>query len=119
MTSQEIHDYGIQIASNLLEKESYEIQGVNNELGLNPQIIAKKENQSSYIAIRTGCYPGEGQLEESDHSKMKELAELVGAVPFFGSVGIANSDSKTEEGMGIPVKGAGFNAKWFGLKKIS
>ena len=52
MTSQEIHDFGIQIASNLLEKESYEIQGVNNELGLNPHIIAEKENQSSYIAIR-------------------------------------------------------------------
>ncbi|SVD72434.1 uncharacterized protein METZ01_LOCUS425288 [marine metagenome] len=31
MTSQEIHDFGIQIVSNLLEKESYEIQGVNNE----------------------------------------------------------------------------------------
>ena len=119
MTSQEIHDFGIQIASGLLEDEGYEIQSVNKELGLNPQIIAKKENHSAYIAIRTGCYPGEGQLEESDHSKMKELAELVGAVPFFGSVGIANSDSKTEEGMGIPVKGAGFNAKWSGLKKIS
>jgi hypothetical protein len=119
MTSQEIHDFGIQIASGLLEDEGYEIQSVNKELGLNPQIIAKKENHSAYIAIRTGCYPGEGELEESDHSKMKELAELVGAVPFFGSVGIANSDSKTEEGMGIPIKGAGFNAKWSGLIKIT
>ena len=119
MTSQEIHDFGIQIASNLLEKESYEIQGVNNELGLNPQIVAEKENQLAYIAIRTGCYPGEGQLEEPDHFKMKELAELAGAVPFFGSVGIANSDSKTTEGMGSPVKGAGFNVKWSGLNKIT
>ena len=92
---------------------------VKKELGLNPQIIAKKENHSAYIAIRTGCYPGEGQLEESDHSKMKELAELDGAVPFFVSVGIANSDSKTEEGMGIPIKGAGFNAKRSGLIKIT
>ena len=119
MTSQEIHDFGIEIASGLLEKEGYEIQTVNNELGLDPQIIAKKENQSAYIAIRTGCYPGEGQLEESDHSKMKVLAELEGAVPFFVSVGIANSDSKTEEGMSIPVRGAGFNAKWSGLIKIT
>ena len=117
MTSHEIHDFGIEIASGLLEKDGYEIQSVNNELGLNPQIIAKKENQSAYIAIRTGCYPGEGQLEESDHSKMKDLAELNGAVPFFVSVGIANSDTKT--GMSIPVKGAGFNAKCSGLIKIT
>ena len=70
MTSQEIHDFGIQIASGLLEEEGYEIQSVNKELGLNPQIIAKKENHSAYIAIRTGCYPGEGQLEEMEKSNL-------------------------------------------------
>ena len=48
---------------------------------------------------------------------MKDLAELNGAVPFFVSVGIANSDTKT--GMSIPVKGAGFNAKCSGLIKIT
>jgi methanogenic corrinoid protein MtbC1 len=60
MTTEEIHDFGIEIVSNQLKKEGYEIQSVNTELGKNPQIITKKETQLAFIAVRTACYPEKG-----------------------------------------------------------
>jgi hypothetical protein len=119
MTMEEIHDFGIEIVFNQLKKEGYEIQSVNTVYGMNPQIIAKKGNQLAFIAIRTACYPGKGQLEESVHFQMIEHADKHGAIPYFASVGIANADATTDEEIAIPLKGAGFHVAYEGMVIIS
>ena len=119
MTIEEIHDFGIEIVFNQLKKEGYEIQSVNTKFGMNPQIIAKKESQLAFIAVRTACYPEKGRLDESVHFQMIEHADKRGAIPYFASVGIANTDSTTEEEMSVPVKNAGFHVAYEGMSIIT
>ena len=114
MTIDEIHHFGIEIVFNQLKKEGYEIQSVNTEIGLNPQIIAKRDGLA-FIVVRTACYPEKGKLENSVHFKMIEHADKHGAIPYFASVGIANADAITEDEMSIPVKGAGFYVAYEGI----
>jgi hypothetical protein len=119
MTMEEIHDFGIEIVLKQLKKKGYEIQIVNTEYGMNPQIVGKKENNLAFIAVRTACYPEKGQLEESIHFEMIEHADKYGAIPYFASVGIANADAITDEAMAIPLKGAGFHVAYEGMVMIS
>jgi len=119
MTIEEIHDFGIEIVFNQLKKEGYEIQSVNTEIGVNPQIIAKKGSQLVFIAVRTARYPEKGILEESVHFQIIEHADKHGAIPYFASVGIANADATTEEEMSVPVKGAGFHVAYEGMLIIA
>ena len=119
MTAEEIHSFGIQVVLNDLEKNGYKIVSVNAEIGMNPQIVAKKEGQLAFVAVRTACYPGKGQLEENVHFQMMEHADKFGAIPYFASVGIANAGGRTETEMGTPVKGAGFYVSYEGLLVIA
>jgi len=72
MTEEEIHDFGIEIVVGQLKKEGYEIESVNTDLGMNPQVVGRKDNQLAFVAVRTACYPEKGQLEESVHFQMIE-----------------------------------------------
>ena len=119
MTIEEIHDFGVEVVFNQLKKEGYKIQSVNTKYGVNPQIIAKKEGQLAFIAVRTACYPNKGSLEKSVHFKMIENADKHGAIPYFASVGIANANGKTDEEMSVPVKGAGFYVAYEGMLIIT
>ena len=119
MSLEEIHDFGIEMVFNQLKKEGYEIQSVNTEFGVNPQIVARNGNQLAFIAVRTACYPAKGQLEESVHFQMTEYADKYGAIPYFASVGIANADATTKEEMAIPIKGAGFYVAYEGMEIIA
>ncbi len=119
MTMEEFHNFGIEIVFNQLKKEGYEIQSTNTEHGMNPQIVGKKGNQLAFVAVRTACYPGKGQLEESVHFQMIEHADKHGAIPYFASVGIANAGATTDEEMAVPVKGAGFHVAYEGMVIIA
>ena len=119
MTIAEIHDFGIEIVFNQLKKEGFEIQGVNTDIGMNPQIIAKKGSQLVFIAVRTACYPEKGQLEESAHFQMIEHADKHGAIPYLASVGISNANAKTAEEMSVPIKGGGFHVAYQGMLIIT
>jgi hypothetical protein len=119
MSIEEIHEFGIEIVFNQLKKEGYEIQSVNTDLGMNPQIIAKKGSQLAFIAVRTACYPEKGQLEESVHFQMIEHADKHSAIPYFASVGIANADGTTAAEMAIPIKGSGFHVAYEGMVIIA
>lgn len=119
MTPEEIHGFGVEIVFNRLKKEGYEILDVNTEVGVNPQIVAKKAGQLVFIAVRTACYPNKGQLEESVHFQMMAHANKHGAIPYLASVGIANAKAATDSEMSMPVKGAGFHAAYEGLVIIT
>ena len=119
MTVEEIHNFGIEVVLTQLEKEEYEIQSINRKYNMNPQIIAKKSNQLSFIVVRTACYPAKGLLEETVHFKMIEQANKHNAIPYFASVGIANANTLSEKEISIPVKGSGFYIAYEGLVIIS
>ena len=119
MTKEEIHNFGIEVVFNYMKEEGYEIEGVDDTIGVNPQIIAKKNDKLVFVAVRTSCYPNKGKLENHIHHKMIKQAEQHNAIPYFASVGIINSDGKTEEEQSTPVKGAGFYISFDGLLIIT
>ena len=102
MTSEEIHDFGVEIVARHLEKEGHEIKDLNSDLGKNPQIVAEKDGRLFFIAVRTACYPEKGKLEDFIHFQMLEHADKHHAIPYFASVGIANAEAKTEAEMSVP-----------------
>lgn len=116
MSAAEIHEFGIEVVFQQLQKDGHEILAVNTDLGKNPQIVAKKDNQLQFILVRTACYPKKGEIE-NDSVAMQAIAhaDLNNATCYFASVGIANSSGKTDSEMAVPTKGAGFFVAFEGL----
>jgi ketosteroid isomerase-like protein len=119
MTPEEIHQFGIEIVHGQLIKDGYEIKAVYTEVGTSPQIVAEKNGNLAFIAVRTACYPEKGKLEENVHFKMIEQAGHFNAIPYFASVGIAAAEAKSDAERSIPIKGAGFHVAYEGLLVIA
>ncbi len=119
MTKAEIHDFGIEVVFGYLQREGYEIVGVNADLSMNPQIVAKKEGQLQFIVVRTDCYPAKGILDASSKALCIKHALGTDAVCYFASVGIANASGADDAEMSLPVKGAGFHISFSGLERFS
>jgi len=119
MSAEEIHDFGIEVVTSHLKKEGYAIESVNTKIGVNPQIVARKNGVLSFIAVRTACYPKKGILEPNVHFQMIDFSDSHKAIPYFASVGICNANGKTEEEMGMPIKGVGFYVSFDGLLIIA
>lgn len=116
MTAAEIHDFGIEVVFNYLKKEGHEIVSVNTDVGVNPQVIAKKNGQLEFIVVRTACYPSKGQIENDQiASQCIAHADKLKATCYFASVGIANANGKSDAEMAVPLKGAGFHVSFEGL----
>jgi hypothetical protein len=75
----------------------------------------------AFFVVRTGLYPGRGRFEEGQASfdGLVRHAEAHGAACYFASVGIANSEGKTEEEMALPVKGVAYNVQFDGLIRMA
>jgi hypothetical protein len=116
MTSEEIHEFGIRTVFDYIKKEGHEIVSVNADVSLNPQIIAKKNGQLEFIVVRTACYPSKGEIENNKVAmNCIEHADKHKATLYFASVGIANSQGKSDAEMAVPVKGAGYYVAFEGL----
>ncbi len=122
MTGADIHAFGVEIVCKQLEKDQWLIDSADAlaDKSSEPQIIAQKGDELAFFIIRTGLYPGRGRFEEgSDAFQTLVLhAKEHGASCYFASVGIANSEGKTEEEMSIPVKGVAYNVEFDGLVKM-
>jgi len=122
MTEAEIHDFGIEIVTNHIPKDGFVIEGVNTELGSNPQILARKDGRLAIICVRTACFPGHGVLSEEDAAAAMATARAQSGTAYFASVGIANATEGTEgppDVMSRPVRGAPFYASFAGLQVIA
>jgi len=120
MTPSEIHDFGVEVVFGQLQRDGHEIVSVNTDLGMNPQIVARKDGQLEFNLVRTDCYPGKGLLESEAiaHSTL-EHARKFQAACYFASVGIANASGAESGEMNKPVKGAGFYVRFEGLQVLS
>lgn len=123
MTEDEIHDFGIEIVANQLIKEGHELVDVNSDPDQNPQIVARLNGQLAFITVRTAVYPRDGEINDQSLIDMLIIhAKNHGAVPYFASVGIANSkgyEHGDENEIGIPIRGERYYANYRGLKIIA
>jgi hypothetical protein len=120
MTEDEIHNFGLNVVLEYIQKDGFSVETVIRDKRINPQIIAKKNEQIAYILVRTDCYPRKGEPENREVVlDMLKNAEKINAVCYFASVGIANSYGTTDLEMSIPTKGAEYYVAFDGLVKIN
>ena len=121
MTPDDIHAFGVEIVYNqLLEAEWIcESADVTADIATHPQIVAHKDGELGFFVVRTAVHPERGSMESEEvYRTLVRHAKSHGADCYFASVSIANSESKTEAEMSIPVKGAKYHVAFDGLIKM-
>src|SRR5690606_3926630 len=85
-----------------------------------PQIVANKDGDRGFFVVRTDVYPKRGRFDEGTEAfeTLCRHAKAHGSDCYFASVGIANSEGKTEEEMSVAVKGVAYNVTFEGLIKM-
>ncbi len=122
MTGADIHAFGIEIVFKQLEKDGWVIESayVEADIGSEPQIVANKDGERAFFVVRTDVYPKRGRFEEGQNAfdTLVRHAMAHGASCYFASVGIANSEGKSEAEMSTPIKGVAYNVEFNGLVKM-
>lgn len=122
MTAADIHAFGVEIVFKQLEKDGWLIESADvlADMNTQPQITAMKDGELAFFVVRTDVYPKRGRFEEGQDAfdTLVRHAREHGASCYFASVGIANSEGKTEEEMSVPVKGIAYNVEFNGLVKM-
>jgi|SRR5947209_2759624 len=119
MTQEEIHSFGVEVVFNQLKKEGYQIESVNTDINMNPQIAARKDDELAFILVRTACYPKKGESPDDVLiEKLARHAKRFNAACYFASVGIANAGGNNEDDISIPIRGAGFYIAYKGLEAL-
>ncbi|HOD36114.1 MAG TPA: hypothetical protein PLR20_09550 [Syntrophales bacterium] len=120
LTKAEIHHFGVEIVHGQMERDGFEILGVNPSMTVTPQIVARKNGQLCFVVVRTDFYPNRGTLaNDEDFFYNLGHAERNNALCYFAGVRLCNAaatDAGDEEGMSLPVKGADFYVEYEGLK---
>jgi hypothetical protein len=116
MTEDEIHNFGVEIVFNQIQKDGFIVESVNTDRKVDPQIVARKDGRLAFIVVRTACYPNKGEIESEElFGRLVRHADEHNATCYFASVGIANAEAENEREMSLPVKGAGFYIAYGGL----
>lgn len=121
MTEADIHAFGVEIVCKQLEQAEWIIESADvfADRLTHPQIVAYKDGDPGFFVVRTAMYPDRGRIEgEETFQTLVRHARNHGASCYFASVSIANSEGKTEEEMGVPVKGVAYNVAFDGLVKM-
>lgn len=96
----------------------YEVVTVRKELEVNPQILAKLNDEYHLVIVKTKRFPEMGVLFPHVASQVMHLAEQRGGKIWFGSVGIANGDVEEEELMTKPMKSGKYIINFKGLMPV-
>lgn len=121
MTEEDVHAFGVEIVYKQLLEAGWEIESADvlAERSSHPQIIAHKDGETGFFIVRTAMYPGRGRIEGEDVFRaLVGHASAHGASCYFASVGIANSEGRSEEEMAVPVKGVAYHVTFDGLLKM-
>jgi len=122
MTPADIHAFGVEIVFKQLEKDGWVIDSadVRADIRSEPQILATKNGELAFFVVRTAIFPGRGRFDEGQKAfeNLVGHAKEHGASCYFASVGIANSEGKTEEEMSVPIKGVAYQVEFNGLVKM-
>lgn len=115
MNLEELHFLGIKVVYKDLVDKGYEVLNVRKELNVNPQILAKKDDQFHMIVVKTGYYPEMGIVLPEVIEQVRELGKKHKATCWYASVGIANADGQTEDEMSKPVVNGEFFINYKGI----
>jgi hypothetical protein len=115
MNLEELHFLGIKVVYKDLIDKGYEVLNVRKELDVNPQILAKKDEQFHMIVVKTGYYPEMGIILPEIIEQVRELGEKHKANCWYASIGIANANGKNEEEMTKPIVGGEFYINYNGI----
>lgn len=122
MTPTEIHAFGVEIVFKQLEKDEWVIESADAlaDVSTEPQIVANKDGERAFFVVRTDVYPKRGRFEEGNEAfeTLVRHALAHGSSCYFASVGIANSNGKSDEEMSVPLKGVAFHVEFNGLVKM-
>jgi len=120
LTKAEIHHFGVEIVHGQMERDGFEILGVNPSMEVTPQIVARRNGRLCFVVVRTDFYPNRAALvNDEEFFYNLEHAERNKALCYFAGVRLCNAaatDAGDEEGMSLPVKGADFYVEYEGLK---
>ncbi len=122
MTEADVHAFGVEIVYKQLIEAGWNMESAdvfaNRET--EPQIVANRDGETGFFVVRTAMYPGRGRIEgEEVFQTLVRHANAHGATCYFASVGIANSEGKTEEEMTVPIKGVAYNVAFDGLLQMA
>jgi len=121
MTEEDVHAFGVEIVYKQLTEAGWTVESADvlSDREVNPQIIANRDGETAFFVVRTAIHPGRGRIEGEEvfRTLVKHAADN-GATCYFASVGIANSEGKTEEEMAVPVKGVAYHVAFDGLLKM-
>jgi hypothetical protein len=122
MTPADIHAFGIEIVFKQLQQDGWVIESADALANIltEPQIVAKKEGELAFFIVRTAVYPNRGRFEDGvdAYNSLVRHAKAHGATCYFASVGIANSEGKTDDEMSVPVKGVAYHVEFNGLVQM-
>jgi len=116
MNAEELHFLGIKVVYKDLVDNNYEVLNVRREMDVDPQILARKDDQMLFIVVRTEAFPDMGVLKPKVAASVGMHAKKHGAVCHFASVGIANAEGETDEEMGQPVVDGEYFINYKGLQ---
>ncbi len=116
MNDAELHFLGIKVVYKDLVDKGYEVLNVRKEEDVDPQILARKEEQMLFVVVRTARFPDMGVLKPRTAARVTMHANKHKAICYFASVGIANAEGETDEEMGKPEVDGEYYINYKGLQ---
>ena len=119
LSKQEVIEFGLRYAYGALSKDGFEILSVRPEPEIDPQIVAKKDDQLYFIVVRTEVFPEVGDLPSlSRINQIREHAQKHQALAKFISIGLMNAEAKNEDDRSQLHKGGEFYVNYSGLHEL-
>ena len=94
---QHIHLLGVSYVSNFLDRVGFTILEVNTDQNHHYQLLAKINEKSFLIAIRTAHRPKLGTLDTSTLEKLRRESEKLNATPHFAGLTVVPEDGNDPE----------------------
>ncbi|MCQ2979236.1 MAG: hypothetical protein MJ245_05530, partial [Clostridia bacterium] len=109
MNKDELHEYGINLITNYLEKNDYTIMEKNLELDSVPQLVVQKGTDMSFVIVETYMYPKKNiKIDKDKLTYMKQVADGYNAKCFVARVGLAWAGAMNGKELGMAYKNSDF-----------
>jgi hypothetical protein len=92
-STKHIHALGVNYIYNFLSNAGFAIQEVNMDPDHYFQILAKTNNKTMLIAVRTAYYPCVGVMDRATQAQLIEESEQIHAIPHFAGLAVAPLES--------------------------
>ncbi len=83
-----LHALGVNYIYNFLNNAGFTIHQVNNDPDHHFQILAKTNNKTMLIAVRTAYYPHIGAIDKATQEQLIKESEQVNAIPYFAGLAV-------------------------------